>query len=177
MLKWMRSEDPPCPWDTRVLIRAAGLGDLPKLRWLHENGCEVDGQAYLAAASEEEHRPHKHILRWLHQAGVPPPPNPLPYDYKSRPVRLFMADQGFPLEPVHSKRVDMARQSFRTFHGLLRWCRRAVSDPTACDAYRAYDYLAPSWAGQHLFVRISQLPPELITKISVADELQQDIVP
>ena len=88
---------------------------------------------------------------------------------------LFMADKGFPLKLEHYELVDSARRSFCAFRGLLRWCRRAVSDAT-CGAPCAFDFFAAKNAGQDLLVRLSQLPRELVTRIAVAADLQEDII-
>ena len=175
VLKWLRSQDPPCPLDGTVSEEAARCGDLPKLQWLQDQGCEIDGGAYHAAASFYGTKPHEHVLKWLHDVGIPAPSEP-PSDYFDG-VRtlLFMADKGFPLLPEHRKIVSAARKSLCTVIGLLRWFRRGVSDPT-CGAHRAFDYFAPSNAGQDLLVRLSQLPSELITRIAVAADLQQVIM-
>ena len=77
---------------------------------------------------------------------------------------------------MHSKRAQLnqARKAYCTFHGLLRWCRRAVSDPSK-GAHLAFDSPPGDISGQILLVRLSLLPSELIRKIAVAAELQHDI--
>ncbi|KAK9830714.1 hypothetical protein WJX74_003977 [Apatococcus lobatus] len=177
VLKWLRAQDPPCPWDAATAEQAAMYGNLPMLQWLHEQGCAIDGRAYLAAAFLwQEQGPHKPILQWLHGLGVPAPAEPPAAAHiDDVPVLLWWADNGFLLLPEHHKIVNRARRRYCTFHGLLRWFRRAVSNPT-CGAHLAFDSFAPSNAGQDLLVRLCQLPPELITRIAVAADMQQDII-
>ncbi|KAK9864240.1 hypothetical protein WJX84_002923 [Apatococcus fuscideae] len=50
----------------------------------------------------------------------------------------------------------------------------AISDPSR-GAHRAYDYLSTNTSGQELLALLSGLPPELISKIAVAAEIQHDI--
>jgi len=44
VLKWLRSQDPPCPWDHMASHAAAGKGHLDVLKWLVDNGCPYYGQ-------------------------------------------------------------------------------------------------------------------------------------
>ena len=87
---------------------------------------------------------------------------------------LFLGDIGAPLPADQQARLLVARRAFCTFHGLLRWCRSAVSDPSR-GAHCAFDYLSNESAGQELLVLLSKLPSELVTKIAVAARLQHDI--
>ena len=87
---------------------------------------------------------------------------------------MFCSDLGIQLPAGLQRKVDRARNAHCTFHGLVRWCRRAISDPSQ-GAHRAFDYLAPDGSGQLLLTRLCLLPPELISKIAVAAELQHDI--
>jgi hypothetical protein len=34
ILKWLRSQKPPCPWSERVCVKAAYNGDIETLKWL-----------------------------------------------------------------------------------------------------------------------------------------------
>jgi hypothetical protein len=34
VLQWLRSQDPPCPWDSNVCLEAVTAGDLDMLVWL-----------------------------------------------------------------------------------------------------------------------------------------------
>ena len=78
-LEWLRSQDPPRPFDASVSNHAARQGDLAKLRWLYEQGCPIDGTAYLnAALGAELMRPVKPVLRWLHERWLPASPDPSP---------------------------------------------------------------------------------------------------
>jgi len=49
-LKWLRSQDPPCPWDERTCAYAAGNGNLEVLRYARGNGCPWDVETCLYAA-------------------------------------------------------------------------------------------------------------------------------
>jgi len=44
VLKWLRSQDPPCPWDHMASHAASGKGHLDVLKWLVDNGCPYYGQ-------------------------------------------------------------------------------------------------------------------------------------
>ena len=39
ILKWLRAQDPPCPWDNTTCYFAAKRGHLEILKWIHVNGC------------------------------------------------------------------------------------------------------------------------------------------
>ena len=88
-------------------------------------------------------------------------------------MAMFLADIGVQLE-VTSKEVMHVRRAHCAFHGLVRWCRRDLSDPSR-EAPLAFDSLAEDRAGQVLLTRLSLLPPELIRKIAIAAELQHDV--
>ena len=42
VLKWLRSQDPPCPWSRQTCAYAAQEGHLDVLKWLIDNGCPYD---------------------------------------------------------------------------------------------------------------------------------------
>ena len=46
------------------------------------------------------------------------------------PYSCSLGNKGAPLPAVQHHLLMQARRTFCTFHGLLRWCRRAVSDPS-----------------------------------------------
>ena len=216
MLQWLCSQQPPCPWDGECTLKATAHGHLSTLRWLcaqdppcpwaslwpctHEaaergnlavlellcdQGLMLTCTEYYWAASEG----HRHVLSWLHAQGTPiPSPSFREMDCISStsvPFLMFLGDIDVPLLH-HEEALIMARQTFCTFHGLLRWCCRAVSDPSRCAA-RAFDLLAPDCSSQELLVRLSRLPSDLIavawqslqshgSRIAVAAELQHDIL-
>ena len=127
MLKWLRAQEPPCPWSPHCTIEAARKGHLDILEWLSSQGLTLAGTEYYHAASKG----HQHVLRWLHAQHAPVSSIDIGCwgSQVPTPIVMFLADIGFPL-PCQHKALIMARQTFCTFHGLLRWCRHAVSDPS-----------------------------------------------
>ncbi len=202
-LAWMRSQDPPCPWNEmcyeaaacqpdvgimqwlgdnqglaepckmlRCADNAARHGNLAMLEWLCCYGVPLTGELYIAAAEKE----HSHILRFLHSRRVALPDktwHPSIYRIIKAPILMFCLDIGMALRPVDSKRANDARKVYCLFHGLARWCRQAVSDLSR-KAHLGFDSMANDRSGQMLLMRLSQLPPELITKIAVAAGLQHN---
>lgn len=175
LLKWLRNQSLPCPWGTKTFEAAAFHGNLAVLDWLTAQDCPIDGpSAWTHAASCGHH----HVLRWLHkrkipfldpETGAPPPCSPA-----SASALMLVADIGWPLRGQDLVRLRMARNSFCTFHGLLRWCKHAVSDPSR-GACAAFDYLGANPSGQGLLVRMSRLPHELIDLIAVKADLQHSV--
>ena len=179
MLEWMSEQDPPCPWGAQSSDAAAQEGHLETLQFLQSHGCSVAGTAYYSAASGGRRQiltsGHKQVLRWLHDQKLPVPDQLISSGrWFSPPSLLFLGDIGAELLPDQRAELLVARRTFCTFHGLLRWCRSAVSDPSR-GANSAFDYLSNKSAGQELLVLLSQLPSELVTKIAVAAHLQHDI--
>ena len=200
ILVWLRGQDPPCPWDEQCTAIAAGLanpqvlqwlhsagcplgsgclrnaarsGNLQALSWLCDQGCQLTGDLYLEAAR----RGHIHILRFLHRLQVPgttADPPTVNWCRIHAPTLMFLADIGMQLPPSGQDPVKQARKACCTFQGLIRWCRRAISDPSK-GGHRAFDCRAEDSSGQLLLTRLCQLPPELVSKITVAAELQHDI--
>ncbi len=204
VLIWLRAQDPPCPWDARCAEGAAtqpnvelmqwlsdnqGLsepsamlpcahaatvyGRLPMLEWLSCYGVPLTGSLYGPAAQYN----HSHILRFLHGHKISIPEaslEPTRCYFAKMPLRMFLLDIGMQLNAMERLRVSQARRKCCLFHGLIRWFRRAVSDPSR-KAHLAFDGMAADRSGQLLLLRLSQLPPELISKIAVAAELQHDI--
>ncbi|KAK9866851.1 hypothetical protein WJX84_008724 [Apatococcus fuscideae] len=131
----------------------------------------------LKVAYEErlESTEHLLVLRWLHGQKIPAPSR-LPVAWRGipTPILMFLGDIGVQLPDWHREKLQTARRSFCAFLGLLRWCRSAVSDPSR-GAHRAFDYLCQESSGQELLVLLSRLPPELVSKIAVAANLQHDI--
>jgi hypothetical protein len=70
-LQWLRSQDPPCPWDYQTCAEAAVYGHLDVLQWLRaqEPPCPWDAGACTAAACSG----HLDVLQWL-RAQDPPCP-------------------------------------------------------------------------------------------------------
>jgi len=52
-LKWLRSQDPPCPWDEWACTKAAQGGHLDVLKWLIENDCPYEVNQYTREGLEE----------------------------------------------------------------------------------------------------------------------------
>ncbi len=203
VLTWLRDQDPPCPWDatcaeaaasrqsletllwllhngrlcepwcTKSSVIAACRGDLPMLEWLSDNGTPLTGDLYIAAAKQN----HSHILRYLisRNTALPEAPSgPISCFYTSTPMKMFLSDIKMPLHREDRQHVNQARSACCLFHGLIRWFKRAVSDPSR-RAHLAFDSLAKDRSGQLLLMRLSRLPPELISKIAVAAKLQHDV--
>ena len=197
MVTWLRAQDPPCPWDNNCTLAAVQLGHLQALRaetppcpwssccvdtavlrghletleWLYIQGLRLDGNLYYHAACNS----HPHVLRWLYAQHVPIPTMDTAWgnSRKSPPYLVFLADIGVPLSKSMRWGLRVARRRFCIFHGLLRWCGRAVSDPRG--AHPAFDQFDSDGHGRDLLVRLSRLPPELIARITVATGLQHDI--
>ena len=70
VLKWLRSQDPPCPWDEETCESAAGNGHLDVLKWLRSQDppCPWDESISTAAAGGG----HLEILKWLRYTQNPP---------------------------------------------------------------------------------------------------------
>ena len=70
-LKWLRAQDPPCPWDERVCIHAARRGHLELLKWARtqEPPCPWNERVCEYATRGG----HLEILKWA-RAQDPPCP-------------------------------------------------------------------------------------------------------
>ncbi len=204
LLIWLRAQDPPCPWEATCAEGAASQPNVELMQWLSDNqglsepstmlqcahvatvrgrlamlewlscyGVPLTGTLYAVAAQRNDSQ----ILRFLHgrkvgthQASL----YPINCYFIQMPLCMFLLDIGMPLNEVLRQRVNQARRACCLFHGLIRWFRRAVSDPSR-KAHLAFDSMAKDRSGQLLLLRLSQLPPELISKIAVAAQLQHDI--
>ena len=71
VLEWLRSQDPPCPWDEWTCTRAAGYGHLEILQWLRsqDQPCPWDETTCANAAGGG----HLIILQWLRSQDPPCP--------------------------------------------------------------------------------------------------------
>ena len=58
-LKLLRSQDPPCPWSTQIMMDAADHGQLEVLRWLRSEGCPWRKRS---CREEAEKRGHTHVV-------------------------------------------------------------------------------------------------------------------
>jgi hypothetical protein len=71
IIKWLRSQDPPCPWPSHICNIAAKYGHLHVLQWLRTQNppCPWSSYTYTVAAKSG----HLHILQWLHEQDPPCP--------------------------------------------------------------------------------------------------------
>ena len=69
VLKWLRVQDPPCPWNEWVCHRAAQGGHLDVLKWLRKQDppCPWDENTFFVAAEKG----HLEVLKWLKKNGCP----------------------------------------------------------------------------------------------------------
>lgn len=185
MLQWLCEQSPPCPmYPDECLRKAAAYGHLPVMQYLHSLGHPLDSGLYYSAAFAA-HQQHE-VLQWLHRQGVPAPPKLHDLDTFARdlvlsisiPTLMLLGDIGVPIPQEVIKRLTVARKTFCTFHGLLRWtrqARQAVSgrcmgpDKPSCCPFSA---TATSPAGSSLLKALSMLPEELIATIAVKAQLQ-----
>ncbi len=170
MLKWLQSVGcPPCDG----CMQAACHGDLATLEWLCDQGCQLTGELYHLAACSY----NTLMLGFLYRKKVP---LPAPEEAGlwclrfSLPILMFLADIGMKLPADRMQHVEEARRAHCTFYGLIRWCRKAISDPSR-GSHRAFDSMAEDRTGQLLLTRLCMLPPELISKIAISANLQHDI--
>ena len=66
VLKWLRSQDPPCPWDKVTCSEAAKGGHLEVLKWLRDQDppCPWSRSKCREEASKYG---HQHIVDWIDQ--------------------------------------------------------------------------------------------------------------
>ena len=86
------------------------------------------------------------------------------------PALMLLADSGCPLLDKDQERVIQSRRTFCTLHGLLRWCRYAMSG----GATNNFNSCFSSGPGQQLVIRTSSLPLELINMIAALADLQHN---
>ncbi len=70
-LKWLRSQDPPCPWDASACTAAAKDGHMGVLQWLHNQQPPCPWNETTSAAAAGEGR--EDILQWLRSQHPPCP--------------------------------------------------------------------------------------------------------
>lgn len=88
---------------------------------------------------------------------------------------MLLGDMRIHLVSHKAAQLKVARQRCACFWGLLRWCRRTVSDPSR-GSQHAFNRLGPNAAGQYLLVQLSMLPDDLADKIAVVAGIQHDLV-
>ncbi len=172
MLQWLHSQGCPLHPDCLLIAATENNECTPLLEWLYKQGCIPTDDLYFWEARAEQ----SHIWKFLHSKSVP-----LPHQFGHAfahgmwlPKLMFLTDIGIDLPQRQMNMVTSARKAHCTFHGLVRWCRRAVSDPSR-GAHQAFDSIATNTSGQVLLSRLSMLPSELLNKIAVAADLQHDI--
>ncbi|KAK9832870.1 hypothetical protein WJX74_000232 [Apatococcus lobatus] len=175
MLQLLCALQPPCPMDSAACTRfAACNGDLPMLIWLVRNQrTHLEPMLYLHAA----HGGHLHVMRWLYSLCLSAPDVSAARASAvcSTAALMFLGDIGARLDAPSQQKLMQARKTLCTFRGLVRWCRDAVSNPSK-GIHRAFDPLATDAKGEHLLVRLSMLPQELVDRIAVAAALQHDLM-
>ena len=82
-----------------------------------------------------------------------------------------LGDMALPIPEPAAHRLLLGRRTFCTFHGLLRWARSAVTGISK-GLDHAFDHSALDVTGEHLLIRLSMLPQELISKIATLANLQ-----
>lgn len=178
LLHWLQAQGAPCPIYNQCVSVAVMKGHLPMLQHLHSLGCTLDGTLYLRAAASSS----GHILQWLQRQAVPVPIE-LPLNFKDwggwelrfqGSMVMFLADIGFPLPAPLTRQLARTRKAFCTFHGLVRWTRAAVADPSK-GIHRAFTRVSASTNGKHLLIRLSMLPQDLLNRIATLAELQHDL--
>lgn len=206
MLQWLRAQDPPCAWssfprlyeeaassgnvklfqwlqmqdalrpDHRICTEAAAKhGHLPMLKYLHSLDSNLDGMLYYHAAV----RNSGHILQWLHRQLVPVLSEELACSISDQwivaPAVMFLGDIGFPLCKELTWRLVIAQRTYCTFHGLVRWSRTAVADPSK-GIHCAFNPSPSKADGEHLLIRLSMLPEDLLHNIARLAGLQHDLL-
>ena len=73
VLKWVRAQEPPCPWNAQSCHRAAIRGRLDVLKWLREqeppcpwNRLECLNSPELTAAMTQHPPPRPESMEWFH---------------------------------------------------------------------------------------------------------------
>lgn len=93
----------------------------------------------------------------------------------SAPILLFLGDISTPLSTKQQQQMVQIRKACCTFYGLLRWCRRAVSDPSK-GINRAFIPLSTKASGQNLLVRLCMLPAGVLDMIALAAGLRHTLL-
>ncbi len=168
MLQWLRSIS--CPLHPSCVSCAVKHGNVAMLEWLWEQGCPLTKDLWSLAAVN----PTSRVLRFLYDKNVPKLNSSAFNCLLNRPYLMFIADIGIQLPSQARERVRQARKAYCTFHGLIRWCRHAVSE-TSSRSHQAFESSAGDRSGQMLLTQLCLLPQELIKKISIAAELNHDI--
>ena len=132
---------------------------------------------YLAAAKADQGE----IMEWLYGSKITVPRTwrwTIPYRYydchdsidASVPTIMYMSDIGCTLCPDRQETLQLARQTFCTFHGLLRWCSRLRADQQGIPDCLGCPLSESS--GQGLLRHLSELPQDLLMRIAIEAKLQ-----
>ena len=171
-LIWLRAQDPPCPLGATCALKAVQGGHLAVLEWLIAQEVPLTEDMWQVAAEEG----HYHILRYLHRQQVARPETSLTrLCHTPLPILMYLADVGVPLKKKQMQQVKKARRAYCTIHGLVRWCRRAICQPSR-GSWQGFDRMAANCSGQLLLTRLCMLPPELVSKITLAARLQRNML-
>lgn len=131
LLEWLRIQGLDATWGDAPTAAAVQKGNLPVLQWLDAQGCAPQSGLQAAWPAAAIHG-HKHILQWLHTRKIPWG-DEMPGSWAttaSVPILMFLNEIKYPLAPEVQDRVIIALKTLCTYYRLLRWCRRAVSDPS-----------------------------------------------
>lgn len=206
MVEWLCQQDPPCPWTSDCLLTATGLGgrlglrvlqcllsqdhpvflewkpactensaalgDLATLQWLHEKGFSLSMKCpeYAADAGRID------ILAWLLSVGIRPKTlcdvNPA----WPAPILMLWGDYGLPLPAYLPQQLQLARATFCTFHGLIRWRRTWLGNAGRVSnaAKSRSAFCSQGCHGEQLLTLLARLPNDIITMIAVTADLQHD---
>jgi len=73
ILKWLRSQDPPCPWDESTCSSAALNGHLNVLQWARSQNPPCPWNKFTCESVARNG--HLHILQWVRSQDLPCPRN------------------------------------------------------------------------------------------------------
>ena len=191
LMRWMLSQEDPCPWQPQVLHKYAAAGNLTMLQWLHQAGHHPD----LAAAIFAAQAGRLAALGWLlsmkddllrrHREAKAA--GPARFSWRGTlpvPSLMLWADHLPVCSPSHlSKKLQLARATYCTLHGLIRWRRNQQMQSSRSSSIGSSRIVnKPSLhalqnctgSGQELLSLLGQLPNDLVIRIAVAADLQHD---
>lgn len=97
MIKWLRSQNPPCPWNEYACSLAAKGGHLKVLKWLKGQSPPCPWNAWTTAMAAQQK--HFDILNWLKSQESAGLFNKYVYKYaKDSDVITWLEDNGCPHE-------------------------------------------------------------------------------
>lgn len=93
ILKWLRSQDPPCPWDEGCWNVAAQYGNTETLRWLKEKNCPRPTDYWPCLVAIENG--YLETVKWL-RAQEPPFPWNLPIiPVPNEEMKTYLENNGY----------------------------------------------------------------------------------